>query len=508
MHCALQTIDIVALLCSELAGDIQQNGGSSPERQNIAAFARTCKIFLDPAHDLLWSNQRNTMMNILMCMPSDLWISPTATDVKYLEISRRITATDWARPLIYMRRVKTFAYSTQTMPSPRLLEALCLSFPEEHLFPNLRKFYWQTPKSPHAPYVPLFLSPTITRTIFAFSESDHDLSLLWNLASECPNITDASIYCLAVPSVSQFVLRLTAIESLEIQDLDQSAFEYLARLRTLTSLELRRPGSFNPACEICKGDVFVSLRRLNFGTIAPEAVARFLRPFRDSPLISLTKNCPRTTLRDLRVRSTDLVVSRTRHTEPQIIRDAMMRPLLGLSALTSLYLSSRDGFDLDDTTFADMAASWPHIERLELMTLSEYEGFTPRATLRSLYSFARHCPRLERLQILFDATSVPLASEDADLVHGALRSLALGRSPISAPIVGDVAAFLCSLFPNLGALATGHHEWESDRHMDEEFLDDRVRYHRRWKEVERLLPAHVVEEDDDDSDDEEEDEED
>jgi hypothetical protein len=186
----------------------------------------------------------------------------------------------------------------------------------------------------------------------------------------------------------------------------------------------------------------------------------------------------------------------------------MMRPLLGLSALTSLYLSSRDGFDLDDTTFADMAASWPHIERLELMTLSEYEGFTPRATLRSLYSFARHCPRLERLQILFDATSVPLASEDADLVHGALRSLALGRSPISAPIVGDVAAFLCSLFPNLGALATGHHEWESDRHMDEEFLDDRVRYHRRWKEVERLLPAHVVEEDDDDSDDEEEDEED
>jgi hypothetical protein len=311
------------------------------------------------------------------------------------------------------------------------------------------------------------------------------------------------------------VLQLAAIESLLIRDLDQAAFEYLAQLRTLKSLEIGRPASFNPSCKICEGDVFLSLRQLKFNSIAPAVISRFLHPFCNSPLVSLAvnveptaltapglysfiaKNCPRATLRDLCVGSTELVVSTNRRTKPQIIRDDMIRPLLGLAALTSLYLSSRDGFDLDDLTLSDMAAEWPHIETLDLMVLSKYEGFTPRATLHSLYAFARHCPRLRTLKIMFDATILP-STEDAEMVQSALTCLSLGRSSISAP-VADVAAFLYGLFPALRELHTGYHQWESEGDVDDDLLDDRIIYHRRWKQIERLLPAHVEEEEDEES---------
>ncbi|KAJ7239891.1 hypothetical protein C8J57DRAFT_1727260 [Mycena rebaudengoi] len=495
MHRGLQILEIVELLCTELAGDLPRYGAGPPEHQSLAALARTCKTFRDPALDLLWSHQSNTMMNLLSCMPDDLWHSPIPTDVKLLNFSRPITATDWERPLTYMRRVKTFAYNMQTMPSPQLLEALSLCFPGEHFFPNLQKLYWSTPKSPHSPYIRSFLSPMITRTILG--------------------ITDATIYCPVLQSVSRFVLQLAAIESLSIRDLDQAAFEYLAQLRTLKSLEIGHPASFDPSCKICEGDVFLSLRQLKFNSIAPEVIARFLRPFCNSPLVSLAvnveptslaapglyssiaENCPRATLRDLCVGSTELVVSTNRQTKPQVIRDDMIRPLLGLAALTSLYLTSRDGFDLDDSTLSDMAAAWPHIERLDLMVFSKYEGFTPRATLHSLYAFARHCPRLRTLRVMFDATVLP-STDDAEIAQGALTCLSLGRSSISAP-VADVAAFLCGLFPTLRELHTGYHLWESEGDVDDDLLDDRVIYHRRWKQVERLLPAHVQEEEDEES---------
>ncbi|KAJ6559832.1 hypothetical protein B0H19DRAFT_1260520 [Mycena capillaripes] len=526
MHRGLEIPEIVGLLCAELAGDLPRYGVGSPQCQHLAALARTCKTFQDPALDLLWSHQRNTMMNLLMCMPDDLWHSPVTTDVKLLDVSRPITATDWERPRTYMRRVKVFAYNIQTMPSPQLLEAMNLCFPGEHFFPNLQKFYWSTPKTPHSPYIGPFLSPKITRTILAFGDSDRDLSLLPTVAIKCPNITDVTIYCpiredmrgCVLQNISLFVLGLAAIESLFIWDLDQAAFEYLAQLSTVKSLEIGRPDSFNPSCKICEGDVFLSLRRLKFNSIAPEFIARFLHPFSHSPLVSLAinveptalaapgiysfiaENCPRATLRDLCVGSTELVVSTNRQAQPQVIRDNMIRPFLGLATLTSLCLYSRDGFDLDDSTLSDMAASWPEIERLDLMVLSNYDGFTPRATLRSLYAFARHCPRLTTLKIVFDATVVP-STDDAELVQGALKCLSLGRSSISAPIA-DVAAFLCGLFPALQELHTGYHVWESEGDDEDDFLEDRLVYHRRWKQVERLLPAHV-----EDSDEEEEEQE-
>ncbi|KAJ7737295.1 hypothetical protein B0H16DRAFT_1695096 [Mycena metata] len=519
MHRGLQILEIVELLCAEVAGDLPQYGVGPPECQHLAALARTCKTFQDPALDLLWSHQRNTMMNLLMCMPDNLWCSPVPTDVKLLGFHRPITAADWERPLTYMRRVKTFAYSLQTMPSPQLLQALSLSFPGEHFFPTLQKLYWNTPNTPHAPHIWRFISPKITRTILAFGDSDHDLSLLPTVAISCPSMTDATIYCptredvrrSVLQGISQFVLGLAAIESLSILDLDQAAFEHLAQLPTIKSLEIRRPDAFNPSCKIGEGDVFLSLQRLKFNSIAPGSIARFLHPFSDSPLVSLAmnveptslaapglysfiaENCSRATLRDLHVGSTELVMStHRRRAEPQIIRDDMIRLLLGLTALNSLCLYSCDGFDLDDSTLSGMAASWPDIERLDLMVVSTYEGFTPRTTLHSLYAFARHCPRLRTLKILFDATVVPSTDADAEISQGALTCLSLGRSSIFAP-AADVAAFLCRLFPVLQELHTGYHqrEWEG---YDDQLLEDRVIYHRRWKQVERLLPAHVEEE--------------
>ncbi|KAJ7018985.1 hypothetical protein C8F04DRAFT_1149230 [Mycena alexandri] len=500
MHRGLQILEIVELLCAEVAGDLPRYGVGPPECQHLAALAKTCKTFQDPALDLLWSHQRNTMMNLLMCMPDDLWCLPVPTDVKLLGFQRPITAVDWERPLTYMRR---------TMPSPQLLQALSLSFPGEHFFPTLQKLYWSTPNTPHPPYIWRFISPKITRTILTFGDSDHDLSLLPTVAISCPSMTDATIYCptredvrrSVLQGISRFVLGLAAIESLSILDLDQAAFEHLAQLPTIKSLEIRRPDAFNPSCKISEGGVFLSLQRLKFNSIAPGSVARFLHPFSDSPLVSLAmnveptslaapglysfvaENCSRATLRDLHVGSTELVVSTPRRrAEPQIIRDDMIQTAPCPHSLDfTVSVFSRWVRPRRLNPIRAMAASWPDIERLDLMVASTYEGFTPRADSPPLYAFARHCPL------------VPSTDADAEISQGALTCLSLGRSSIFAP-AADVAAFLCGLFPVLQELHTGHHQRESEGYEDDQLLEDRVIFHRRWKQVERLLPAHVEEE--------------
>lgn len=89
MHRGLQIPEIVELVCIELAEDLPRYGAGPPQCQHLAALARTCKTFQDPALDLLWSHQKNTMKNLLMCMPNDLWHSPVTTDVKLLVRSLR-----------------------------------------------------------------------------------------------------------------------------------------------------------------------------------------------------------------------------------------------------------------------------------------------------------------------------------------------------------------------------------------------------------------------------------
>ncbi|KAJ7226753.1 hypothetical protein GGX14DRAFT_488260, partial [Mycena pura] len=67
-------------------------------RPDLAALARTCKIFKEPALDALWRSQ-HTLDNILRLLPSNAWS----------HIIRRIEQREWKIPLTYSRRVRSLS---------------------------------------------------------------------------------------------------------------------------------------------------------------------------------------------------------------------------------------------------------------------------------------------------------------------------------------------------------------------------------------------------------------
>ncbi|KAJ7708082.1 hypothetical protein B0H17DRAFT_450884 [Mycena rosella] len=521
MHRALRFLDLVHLLCIEIAGDLPQYGYGPGASRDLAALARTCKTFQEAALDLLWAHQNNMMVNILMCMPDDLW-RVGSDGRRTLDITRPIGTSDWERPFIYMRRVKKFIYRDNTMPASTIFEMLDLAFPGDHLFPNLRFLGWNSDcAAASLPMIRIFLSPKITEIVLAIQSSIHHLSFLPTLAVKCRDMKIASIRCpitevlrpTVIRSLSLFICGLGSLQTLFVYDLDQTAFIHLAHLRTLTSLEIGHPEGFNPSCGVPDEGIFLSLRNLRFRFVTPESLGHFLRPFGNSPLISLNisvttdastnpglyssivenlSTSSRATLGQLTVSSN----------QPHVIGETMITPLFCLPYLTVLSLSSQNGFDLDDATLSDMAAAWPCIETLELRftSFSLARTITPRATLRALQAFAHHCPKLRKLQVRFDASVVP--EWDGTTVLGSLIGISINQSSISAPVPA-VASFLSHVFPHLAYVQTCYWEWEGLGDVDEHELDDVVIHNRRWKAVERLLPAYVPKEDEDEDENDE-----
>ncbi|KAJ7798050.1 hypothetical protein B0H14DRAFT_2389052 [Mycena olivaceomarginata] len=98
-----------------------------------------------------------------------------------------------------------------------------------------------------------------------------------------------------------------------------------------------------------------------------------------------------------------------------------------------------------------MATAWPQLRTLDLSPGCQSAGYAPRATVAGLLPLAQHCPRLESLALVLDATRT-----DPEILDGinncALARLDVGESPLSSP--GAVAAFLAAIFPNLQVVSS------------------------------------------------------
>ncbi|KAJ7621757.1 hypothetical protein DFH06DRAFT_1009770 [Mycena polygramma] len=83
-----------------------------------------------------------------------------------------------------------------------------------------------------------------------------------------------------------------------------------------------------------------------------------------------------------------------------------LRPLLCFRNLVVVSLSHTAGVDLDDEAVLNLAHAWPCLQSLWLPSDPKYR-IKPRVTLEGIYAFAKYCPNLEDLEILFDATVTP-----------------------------------------------------------------------------------------------------
>ncbi|KAJ7658619.1 hypothetical protein DFH06DRAFT_1130909 [Mycena polygramma] len=507
MHDCLKIAELVDMICSKLDCSYRQ------DQRALAAVARTCETFKDPALDHLW---RSASLGKLLtyCMPSDLWTVDIEDSPDELWFTTRTVAShdstqlrpicdsDWQRVRLYAPRIRKLTSGQDVWDLEGIFPSLSVAFPASVL-QNLRDLNWYHYNDDFS-YIQIFLRPSLTGIAFDLTATS-DCSLLLSLVERCPQL--ANIAIAADPGVdleplSRFVARLPLAETISVPWLEQDALEHLSKLPTLKSLTMGRLPEAPAVSSARMAPAFAALRHmsLNDGTLGD--MTQFLRLCRDVPLETLSvelNHCPPAA--DIHSLLTAVTASVSHSTLTRLLLDSdgdsletpdpviyLIHPdtlvlLLCFENLTSLHLTSALGFDLEDDTVSRMARAWPLMESLYLAPIRVSSAPRPRTTLASLYGIARHCPRIIHLTIAFDGSDVPSPSA-ASPRNQSLKQLDVLHSPITTAIAME--RFLFGVFPNLDRIT-------ASRAFINNEDEAAIRYHRCWTDVsglraERNLP--------------------
>ncbi|KAJ7037557.1 hypothetical protein C8F04DRAFT_1393501 [Mycena alexandri] len=467
MHRALMIPELLRLICLEIDGGL--NFISPLGTRQLAILARTCTTISAHALDVLWAFHP-TLMNLLACMPSDLWN-------KDKSLRRPILQSDWERPLQYMHRVRHLCCMGGSFPRKihlsALFEIIRLSLPTPHLFPNLRYLRWTIDYPNSLSLVPLLLAPGITAITLGTFISTQDLTLLATLAARCPALMKVSIFedtreqLDGSKAVSSFVCGLSHIQVLSLGNLDQPAFMHLANVHSLRELDLIASPRLTQITD--EGPKFVALRHLAVSSTPAKAVLALICALSySSPLQSLEI--------DLKPRPSALLLEQLyaalkQHLPPSLLQDvtitteSLSRPglqipgipfttighLLYFPNLRTITLQDDFGVDISDDALCSMARAWPGLESLSLCA-AHLPQRALRPTLFSLLYLAEHCPKLMTLDLAEDASTVPLVDEQRyrKTLQHKLCSWSVAGSLSSSPL--PVARFLSGLFTQLDSI--------------------------------------------------------
>ncbi|KAJ7659620.1 hypothetical protein DFH06DRAFT_401078 [Mycena polygramma] len=467
MHRCLTIPELVDIICYELQ--------PSTSSGTLAALARTSRAFLNPALDLLWREQ-TTLLNLLDCMPPDIFSLVTITNgggTTILLLHRPIQKSDWDRPLVYAERIRRLFMDTDIQLSP-IFPAMSMSLPSDCIFPNLEVLHWHDHPAEHAH---LFVGPKLADLSFDCSYSRADLSLLSALPHICPGLKrlDVSGSGFGPMGSDEYASLRTLVDAFpDLEDIivvapDLASLLSIGRLQHLNSLDLAILPTELPSSPPAGLSFFPNVRHLELITPEVESVTNFLTFFTHGCLDSISVNMtnpPTTTT--INAFFTSLVDCHLSHASlvslsvcmaravltpgpaSSLITPATLQALFCFKNLTELFLLAV-GFDVDDVFVGEMARSWPQLQTLRLLARPHITQ--PRATIKSLQFLAQHCRYLEFLAITFDAIALPIIdSTFLPPAQTTLTYLNVGSSPIHTPI--SVAAILSAIFPRLGPLET------------------------------------------------------
>ncbi|KAJ7051072.1 hypothetical protein C8F01DRAFT_1237457 [Mycena amicta] len=508
MHDALRVAEIVLEIAQHASGTTKR------ARKDLLALATTCQLFLDPALNELWC-KLDSIDGLLRCFPPGVFEFTEAEYNTTISVSRAIRASDWARPLFYARRVKHLQFiGINSIGGHELhvLRHLALSLPVPMLFPHVATLDWRPnlgqsdSNEDTFQQMLLFLGPQLHKLLIHV-DAARCLSVLPALTRLSPALRSVDIRQRGMSvslqnggfsdPISEFVISLKRLQSLNVPSLTWSALLYLSELpelKTLTFGTLTAPPP-PPLANLSPG--FSALEGLDLGVALLPVAANFLKLFAPAPLRMFTitlQQCPApsdaltflTALSKLRAHTTlqefSYVIDRNdsesdQHNCTQSCRatNDLLRRLYSFASFSDVTLHIPAGFDLDDSTIVELCRAWPGLASLVLSMdepPSDAPGgttFTPPMTLNALASIATLCPDLNFLHITLDARLVPRPSlpkprshagdasgtskRSARVIHKALSRLFIGFSPIAA--THPVARFLSGLFP--AAAVAGYH---------------------------------------------------
>ncbi|KAJ6579560.1 hypothetical protein DFH09DRAFT_330703 [Mycena vulgaris] len=501
----LQITEIVRMICDEA-----DTGWLGP-KQTLVTLARTSRIFSDPAFDNIWREQ-TSLAPLVKCMPDTLWEEKGVGSKRVIHLRRPIMSTDIPRLLFYSVRIKELTLESQSYYGTvhtDFLKALDMCLVPYVLMPKLSQLTWspEMEEAPESSFVHHLLGRQSRKIDLDLFNSPSALSLFPYMKSSCPLVSDfrliATVDPVTIPMMSDVVCGWEQLQILTIGNLDKRGFIHVARLPALKQLHLGPvkntgllplhlpeflPRQSFPALAdlrlICDAPRFcvgiikvISSRRLKSITIRPltawtaSAWEEIHTTFHDC--------LDETQLEDIDVEQmgerNPLV-----NASPYILTSSTLRPLLKFN-LCSLRFQLDPGVEIDDDFLEEMAIAWPQLNTLMIGT-DILTTRIPRATLKCLVPFARHCPDLYSLGIRMDVTDIPEFSQVAgNRVGLSLDALHVGTSPLTYTQTTEVAAFLSNIFFELVYIFVS---------SDTEPLPHPLKtYEKNWGRVQAMVPV-------------------
>ncbi|KAH7906487.1 hypothetical protein BJ138DRAFT_1221252 [Hygrophoropsis aurantiaca] len=434
MHHALTISEIIHEIFTHLLEPHNAPRHHSAGYLTLAALAVTCRTFREPALALRW-RQLWSIRPLVPLFPRDIWDESDLYDPNDfdLDIVRLPSQEEWIRFESYASRICdihigfegfTGVINFMVMLSMKYANP---SLESHHLFPNLRTLSWNSQEKTALSFAHLFFPPSLRCLTLGFGGLDDRSApvLLLLLQHQWPRLKQfniSGVFCTRNMLESHAFQQL---ETLDCEEIDESALGYLAKLTTLKDLSFYLPDPIPTNVAFDEG--FVNLQTLSLTADEISVAISFLM----STHIYL--------LRDWDV------------TWPQegTVDIAALRPLFSFSGLRYLHIDGICSFDLSDDSLAELADAWPRLEELMLNHCSGW-GRTSEITFKGLKSLIQACPLLQDLALAIDATQLNVVSSTTpgeDIHNDKIETLNLGNSIIGSPAA--VALVLGELFWSL-----------------------------------------------------------
>ncbi|OAX39072.1 hypothetical protein K503DRAFT_769843 [Rhizopogon vinicolor AM-OR11-026] len=456
----------------------------SRDYSTIAALARTCRAFKEPALDVLWKNM-DRLKPLISCLPEGVKVATNGE----MSLRRPPFAEEWMIFSQYAYRIHSLTIYYAGLDEMSDLVAEALAFAQSSvMLPNLRTLEWLDDRDSFLPLLRTLLVPTITsvtlttRLWLPWKPSFSKSAVLASLRSRCPSIR--KLHCVYGDSceisdtvsntVSEAVRGYHELVHLTTGVLDAQALTHLASLPSLKSLcfllSHRTVDDIPPANSIStftsKLDevsitalsyphltwCFRNVRFMSCRSVVLSIYSSFIKPYHPPhipDLIISLSECFSPVLEQL------CVQSRFDDEDESALNDHrlafgfnVIAPLLQFSRLTKLDLDWLCTSDVDDEAFKDMVQSWPLLEEFYFGSRNPWL-VPPSLTFIGLIHLIQHCRNLYYVAIRFAACPIDADSElfSATLPNERIALLFVGTSPIVNPMV--VASQLHALLPNL-----------------------------------------------------------
>ncbi|KAG1741087.1 hypothetical protein EDB19DRAFT_1706216 [Suillus lakei] len=464
MHPALQLNDIIYVIFRHVNDpSLSFQPGGNVGQTTLAALARTCQTFHEPALDVLWEDLYFPHP-LVYCLPypSNEWRLEYRTNA--------LTTGDWEVLQKYVPRVRSLTFHAAAPLCRNVLKALRQSPIAQPPLPNLQRLDYRHFMPEDYPLLDIFFVPSLTDlTIEVHPATFPDISFISPLATLCPHLTSFRLFGYGLPH----------LQTLHCDQLSQAAITFVAWHLSLTELDISIPSGhpynfsqfLHPT--LPRIPPFSRIKSFGMNSIHLTTITAFIKAIQPSP-----SHLRITTSHALSPENLEeffgILSNQWRHASLQILQLESslpgasididtIKPLLRFSNLRELHLLMGNPVRFSDEELATMGASWPGLEVINLND-GDTQVDPSITTLRGLILLVNKCPLLRSAHLAINTNVLEGIEERPTSMVGAndLQHLVLAGTPVENP---RAVAFIVSLaFPKVKKIAVGG--WRNDeRHF-------------------------------------------